>query len=768
MLCIGCFLTISCAKKEREPEEDNSEQLEKKERASYNNKQMPGVGNVYVSGGTQAGGKQELYAKADYQSGHFAYYISPTATDLGADHRIVFGANKGDLCIVELDEANQVLRMYTEREGKRLPVILKVSQYSLKQFEFQLYRIDWDKKVEELVTSVYLRDGKPVGTYKLAARAASAVADTVSKDIMGFPGVKRPAKQSSVTANTAVMLDYVNRILGPLVDLSNEGMVTLSGKLEQSSATAGAFEALWYDLGAMNTVLAQAGTLFGSFRTDPLAKGDPMSSFSWYTGQGQTAINLKNMQLTPVLKNSTLLYDETDLTRQLKLMVQVEDKNKKALIGNPVFVDFRVELEQGGMIHLLSEQTLSSDKEKGIVELLYNPHQAMVKPKAGSKLNILYRLSAHEGAIFAKQEASIADREPAGISIVSGAGQEADWEEKLKAPLIVKVTNRAGQALKNVGVSWTVQSVSWGIIVGTLSETQVVTDDQGLAKTYYRVGKQQDKPETVKVRVVGSNGQPIPKLETVFTYKQKRRNFTLVQMKHETDNSDMSKASVMREWKSGDAVTIMENELITFNIKEDGKLLKFSDGTVAHFIQSTKGLVLESKYTGRTFQSKDIELKNWAVKFSDPVTGRTDSIVIDLTVSNQLYRTFVGKTLRIEGGGDPVHGNGDEVLTFAYRNDGKVDMKSAKYPKNGVVTTFETAHINSYAPVYGCPDKNSVIPYTMKRVIGLITSSGHLPMVYGMSTSFILFADGTIKPNTMMAGFDDCTFNQFWNSVKLQ
>lgn len=769
MLCMGYFLAISCAKKEREIDEDNTGQLEKKERAAYNSKQMPGIGNVYVSGSAGAGSKQELYAKADYQNGYLAYYISPeSASDLGSDHRIVFSANKGDQCIVEMDEEHQILRMYTEREGKRLPIILKISQHSLKEFEFQLYRVDWDKKVEELVNSVYLRNGKPVGTYKMAARAANRATDTTAKDTLGFPGIKRPAKQSSVTATTGVVLQYVNTVLGPLVDLSNEGMGTLSSKLEQSSVTADAFSALWYDMGTMSTMLAKAGLLFGSFHTDPLDKTDPLSTFNWYFGQGQAAVNLKNIQLIPLLKNSTLVYDETDLAGRLKLVMQVEDKNKKALIGNPVFVDFRVELEQEGKVQVLSEQTLSSDKEKGIVELVYNLHQAMVKPKLGSKLNVFYRFSAHEGTVFAKQEVAIADREPARITIVSGAGQEVDWEEKLKAPLVVKVTNKAGQPLKNIGVSWTVQSVSWGIIVGTLSETQLQTDDQGLAKTYYTVGKQQEKPETVKVQVIGSDGQPVPKVETIFSYKQKRRNFTLVQMKHETDNSDMTKVSVMREWKNGDAVTIMENELITFNIKEDGKLLNYSDGSIAHFIQSTKGLIATSRYANRTFQSNDIVLKNWAVKFSDPVTGRMDSIVIDLTISNQLYRTFVGKTLQIEGGGDPINGNSDEVLTFTYRSDGKVDMKSVKYPKNGVITTFETAHINSYTPVYGCPDKNSVIPYTMKRVIGVITSPAQPPMVYGMSATFILFADGTIRPNTMMTGFDACTFNQFWSSIKLQ
>ncbi len=768
MLCMGYFLAISCAKKEREIDEDNTEQLEKKERAAYNNKQMPGIGNVYVSGSAGAGGKQELYAKADYQSGHLAYYISPgAASDLGSDHRVVFSANKGDQCIVEMDEEQQILRMYTEREGKRLPIILKISQHSLKEFEFQLYRIDWDKKVEELVNSVYLRDGKPVGTYKLAARAANRAADTTAKDILGFPGIKRPTKQSSVTATTGVVLQYVNTVLGPLVDLSNEGMGTLSSKLEQSSATADAFGALWYDMGAMSTMLAKAGLLFGSFHTDPLGKTDPLSTFNWYFGQGQAAVNLKNMQLIPVLKSSTLVYDETDLAARLKLVMQVEDQNKKALIGNPVFVDFRVELEQEGKVHVLSEQTLSSDKEKGIVELVYNLHQAMVKPKVGSKLNVLYRFSAHEGAVFAKQEVAIADREPARITIVSGAGQEVDWEEKLKAPLVVKVTNKAGQPLKNIAVSWTVQSVSWGIIVGKLSETQLQTDDQGLAKTYYTVGKQQEKPETVKVQVIGSNGQPIPKVETTFTYKQKRRNFTLVQLKPEKDTYYGS-TSVMRDWKNGDPVTIMENEMIQFNIKEDGKLLKRPDGSLVEFGLGTQDIIRKWQYGTKTFQSKDIVLKNWSVIFPDPITGRTDSIVIDLTISNRLYRTFVGRTFRVVGSGTAADGNRDEVLTFKYRTDGKVEMKSAKYPTSNLITTYQTHLTYSYAPIYGCSDKNGIIPYTMKRAVGTITSPTGPSMVYGMNSALLLFDDGTVKPLSMGTGFDACTFNRFWGSIELQ
>lgn len=770
LLFIGFVAAISCEKKEAEKgEEENTELIEKKERAAFNSKQMSGVGNVFVANALEAGSSQQLYAKADYKSGYFAYYISPrSATDIGVDHRLVFSGNKEDQCVVEMDEEKQVLHLYGERQGKRLPIILKISQHSLREFEYRLYRIDWNKKAEELVGSVYLRDGKPVGVYRLAARVARTGADTTAKDVLGFPGVSRPARQSTVAATTEVFLGYIHSVLGPLVDLQNKGMGRLSGDIEESSVTAYAFGALWQDMQVLSPVLAEAGAVFGSFRTDPLIKDDPLSGFSWYSGQSHAVVNLNNMQLTPILKNSTLIYDETDMATQLQLVLQVEDKNGKPLTGNPVFIDFKVGLEQEGKTYILSEQTLSSDKEKGTVQFLYNPHQAVVKPKAGGKLYMLYRFSANEGAVFAKQEASIADREPAHISIVSGAGQVADWEEKLQQPLVVKVTNSAGQPLKNIGVNWTVQSTSWGIIVGKLSETQVQTDEQGLARTYYTVGKQQEKAETVRVQVIGVNGQPVPTVETLFTYKQKRRNFTLVQLRHQTDGFDVDKTSVIREWKNGDPITIMENELLTFHIKEDGRLLIASDGKLAHFIHSTKSIALTSKYANRTFQSKDIILKNWGITFSDPVTGRTDSVVVDLTISNQLYRTFVGKTVRAVGGGNTVDGNKDEVLTFNYRTDGRVEIKSLKYPTTNVVTTFETAHNFSYVPIYGCPDKNGIIPYTMKRLVGQISSPVGPSMMYGMNTSFLLFDDGSIKPNTMGSGFDACTFSRFWSSVQLQ
>ena len=776
MAAVVCFIIIGCDKKgllkNEEEEEEEQEQVDKelKAHAAYNASLLEGVGNVFVANALQSGGKQQLYAKANYNEGHLAYYVSPVSgQDIGTDHRIVFGARKGEQVILEMNESEQLLSMYTEREGVRLPIVLQMKQYGDAQFELQLFRIDWSNQVQELVSSVYVREGKTVSSFKVKAKNNTTPSEGGLKAAIGFPGVKRPSVQSSVSGTTAAFLAYIHSILNPVIKESNEGMGSISLGLENNSITSEAFGSLWYDLGALNAMLNNVGSVFGSFQTDPIATNEPLKSFSWYKGMGDLAVDIENVQLSAIMDSSLITYDELDINARLRLVLQVEDKDKKALIDRPVFVDFKIELEQDGQTHLLSVQTVSSTKKEGLAIMQHNLYASALKPKVGSKLNILYRLSAKEGGVFAKQEVKIIDQKPAKIEIVSGNDQTADWEEKLKNPLVIKVTNAAGTPLKDIAVSWKVQSVSWGIIVGTLSDTQFKTDDRGLAQTYYTVGKQQQKPESVLVKAYDRNGAEITGLETTFTYKQKRRNFSLVQLKPKTDNFDYIKTDDLRDWKNGDKVTIMENESIAFHIKEDGKILNFPDGTPAHFIQSMKGFIVNTKYDGKTFQSKDILLEDWPIKFSDPKTGRMDSVVIDLTISNQLYRTIVGKTIQFNGGGIPENGNTDEVLNFKYRTDGKVEIKSLKYAQSNAITTFESFSSNRFVPYYNCTDpKTGIMPYTMKEIVGIVTSPVGPQMAYGMNAALIVFADGSIKPLSMGTGYDNCTYNKFWGQISIK
>src|SRR5690554_1766293 len=72
------------------------EQQEKQARADHNDRQLSGIGNVYISELLQPDAAHQLYARAAYGEDNLAYYVSPgTDADPGTDHRVVYGAVHG-------------------------------------------------------------------------------------------------------------------------------------------------------------------------------------------------------------------------------------------------------------------------------------------------------------------------------------------------------------------------------------------------------------------------------------------------------------------------------------------------------------------------------------------------------------------------------------------------------------------------------------------------------------------------------------------------
>lgn len=754
-------------------DEGKKEQQEKATRAEHNNKLLSGSGNVYVAAGLQSSKEIQLVSRSDYQQGYLAYYARPESTDdIGVDHRFVYSMSTEDRCILELDESLQTLRMYTERSGKRLPLMVHVNQYGAKQFELQLYSMDWGKGKQELLGSVYLRDGHAVGVQK---RASVGTGKGTSAAAIGFLGCQRPANQSSLPASVGAYMAYVNCFLEPLVSSSGEGMVSLGKTLAQLSENETYFGQLSYDMEAISRVFAEMSGVYSTFKTDPLESNDPLKTFNWYGGAMGPGMQLGDARLSLVAGSSHLVYDAAVADAIFKLTLQVQDKDQKAIKGNPVFVDFRIELEQGGKQHVLLEQTISSDKTNGLVSLTYDPRLSTLQAKPSDSLRVFYRLSAQEGAPYSKQQLHFFDREPAKITIVSGNNQEASWQETLKSPFVVKVTNKAGQALKDVNLSWKVRSVGWGVGVGQLSQVQSRTDEKGLAQAKYTVSMQQEKPETVLVQVLGTDGKPIPKLETTFIYKQRRNNFSLVIVKPMNiyNNDEYEEVG---EWKNGDNVMLYYDQGIDVLVKLDGKIQKDHNGKPIRFILSSlnmhKGPATE--LANHPFQAQDVSVKNCPIRFPDPRNGATDSIVVNLTISNAMYRKVVGKTITAIGSSLPApsgyleNHNAGEKATFSFRSNGKVHVTSVKHAVyNNKTSNYSVMGMQGYSPVYRC-DSNSAI---FKKVVGIIYADSDASSPYHnhfISCSFILFEDGTLTVLNSGTGYHSCSFTAYWKSLTLQ
>lgn len=394
----------------------------------------------------------------------------------------------------------------------------------------------------------------------------------------------------------------------------------------------------------------------------------------------------------------------------------------------------------------------------------------------GDRLSVHYRLSAADDGGFQTQPVAIADRQPSRITIVSGNGQEADWQEKLKAPLVVKVTNKAGEVLEGVPLKWTVQSESWGTIVGSLTETQPVTDDKGLAQTDYTVGMQQEQPEKVLVQVLDKDEQPIPGLETIFTYKPREYHYSLIILKPTYDTEEFE---VVDEWTNGDDVMLYYGQNIIFKVALDGKVLNYPDGR-----EMRLGANFENLHTGpktqlanHPFQMENIVIKDCPIILHDPQRGFSDSIMVNLTINNELYRNVVGKTIKVIGSDQPAppgyleNHNSGEVVTFQFRADGKLQIHSTQHPKyNGTFGYAAYAGAYGYAAIHNC-DVNNTNPAIMKKVIGIIHADSEATSSYhnhGLTVNFILFEDYTITAYNAQLGYSPCDFNAYWKSLTLE
>jgi hypothetical protein len=90
---------------------------------------------------------------------------------------------------------------------------------------------------------------------------------------------------------------------------------------------------------------------------------------------------------------------------------------------------------------------------------------------------------------------------PAQITVVSGGNQTATAGTMLPAPIVVKVTDSAGVALRGIAVDFTAQG-------GGSASAATTTDSLGMATAQWTLGTSTAQPQRLHVRVVHATAQP--------------------------------------------------------------------------------------------------------------------------------------------------------------------------------------------------------------------------------------------------------------------
>lgn len=754
------LLVLTCKKptvEEPEPTPEEKEAILLAENATHNKGLVPDVGNVFFEAATLQTGPARLIAKVMYDRGAMTYYASIDGNrDIESIHAVVFTHEDRNQSVAEIDWEAATFRMYRIVDGNRSNLVLQAQLHAADEQEISLLDVNWGNSEATTIASTYFRDGRSVGNYHAKQMGTAAAAET---DNRGSAVCTKPEPTAGIAETIDTFIPYIGCYMDRFSEEALNGLVGQLADLTGYPGAAAAVSLYLTEIRALDLMLEAVAGNFTRFRTTPLATDDPARAFGKIS-LGTDTVDTAGISLAVVGAESVLEWDDRVDTSVIVLTLQAADKNTgEPFLNTPLFVDARITLATDTGAATLFDGTEATDPGTGRVTFRYNPRQGPVVPKPTDKLTAHYQISILRMDSPGQQLLSVIDNMPGKITIVSGDNQIADWESELAEPLSAKVATKGGRALGNVPVRWSV------IGGGRVTYERSVTDVDGIARASYTTGRQIDPHGQVKVEALGTDGQPIPGVEAVFQYRQKKYNFSLLQLKFNDDQFHTGKREVEQEWKDGSSITVHHSQFCLFWVKLDGKIIMDENGKPHEFGFNMENIGLDAGL--HPFQSEDIKLPDLAVRFPNPANGATDSVVINLTISNELYRSVVGKTWRLEGStreappGYVENGNAGEVLTFTYRADKKVQVTSLKNPKNNGLYDYEVGLHYGYAPVYDC---DAEMTHSMKKVIGVIGAHSGVPS-YIVHGSFILFSDYTVAPLTVGNGTQPCLTNIYWKNM---
>ncbi|WP_187264670.1 Ig-like domain-containing protein [Pontibacter beigongshangensis] len=496
LLCAGIFSACDPV----DPEPTKEEVLE--DNADFNNKLIPGLGNVFYEENLLPNAASQLVSIIQYKGDTLALFGEINASkQLEYVHTAILKRKNSDqLSVTEIFSDQKLSRNYILEKGKRGRFVLEIQQYNETDYTISLVDYNWEGNTSKTVTTAYIQDGVEVDQFTSARKVNSG--ECWQEQLPVNPTTQQRIQYglNEISCITQPLRDRVQfEIIEDTKDKSNsqedkkqlddlqEGIDAQQEPIEATSEDAD-----WKHNEADLEIPPYTDEDFKSQRERDLKRQEEK--------QKERTAYLDGLSVT--IENSSLTYDElTDEPVLLKLKIRPSSP-----ITYPFPIPIFVSMNSGefGNVRLYDPSMESVTFE------LYPPDL-----KDFENLESVTVGYGTDPQFLVNTNLTIIRIDPSSIEEFAGGNNQSGPPAKvLGTPLVVRVKDRFGRPLPNIPVQWDVTKGNGSLI------SDAKTDEDGIASSKWTLGN--DGEQEVKVSVERRNGTLVNGAPLIFTASIKK------------------------------------------------------------------------------------------------------------------------------------------------------------------------------------------------------------------------------------------------------
>lgn len=288
---------------------------------------------------------------------------------------------------------------------------------------------------------------------------------------------------------------------------------------------------------------------------------------------------------------------------------------------------------------------------------------------------------------------------PKAISAHAGNGQQARQYKAVENALKVKVTATDGLPIAGQPVDWRV------VGGGTISADKSTTDGDGIA--------------TLPKWTLGGNGEQAVIASFIHEGKTYERQFTASFAKNKYSlaicHPCFPDNRVLRDvWEDGDDLTLYSNMVYHVDLLIDGVSQHMG------YNVDTKHIAALEDPSFNAFSDRDLVLERYPIYTHYRSEADSDTIFVNLRITNAMQRSIVGRTLTYKRHDDDFYNLPGEILSVKLSNNGKATVTSSTQPQKNGPITYEISFTGFYQTFIDTRSDGTDTTYH-RKVLGMLT-----------------------------------------------